>query len=121
MKLAFSQQFFENPKISSFTKIRPVADKFFHSDRHAEGQANIMKPRVPHPLPPAPGPNTLVSNSLAPVHIKKTNQGTRTAIPILKTSVPNGVDRPASRPGRLNPEKPRCTLNRKLDEPRTLL
>ena len=100
MKFKFSQQFFEkNPKISNFTKIRSVAAEFFHSDRQAEGQANITKARVPRPLSPAPGPDTLASNSLVPVHAMTTYQGTRTAISILKTSVSNAVDWPASRPG----------------------
>jgi hypothetical protein len=54
----FLNNFSKNPKISNFTKIRPVADEFFHSGRQEDGQANITKPSAPRPLPlpQTPGP-----------------------------------------------------------------
>jgi hypothetical protein len=52
------------------------------------------------PPPPPPQPH-LRSNFLVPVHAMTAYQGsTSTAIRILKTSVPDGVEWPASQPGR---------------------
>ena len=73
------------------------------TERQGDEQADMTKLIVSRPLPPAQGPNTLLSNSLLPVHAMAAYQGTRTAIFILQTSVPNGVDWPASRSGRFNP------------------
>ena len=43
MKTEFSRKMYENPRISVFTKIRPVGAEFLHADRPIEGPTGMTK------------------------------------------------------------------------------